>query len=75
MFFQSLKPKSNLKYNDLEIVFHFDNMASKPPAHLLAGNKTRKINTELSMPTIYIFVVAMVTSLVAFNQAIHILPR
>ena len=37
--------------------------------HISAGNKTRKLNTELSMATIYIFIVAMVTILLAFHLA------
>jgi len=35
--------------------------------HISAGNKTRKIITELSMATIYIFTVAMVTILMVFH--------
>ena len=35
--------------------------------HISVGNKTRKIITELSMATIYIFSVAMVTILMVFH--------
>ena len=75
MFLQSLNTKSNLEYKDFKIVSHFDKKHSKTAVffellqlgHISAGNKSYKINTELSMATIYIFTVAMVTILMVFH--------
>ena len=48
-------------------IFHID--------HIPAGNKTCELNTELSMATVSIFIVAMVTIMLAFHLASSILLR
>ena len=61
MFLQSLNPKSNFKYNDIKIMSYLENMPSKPATFLWASIWSYK----LSMANIYVFIVAMVTIMLA----------
>ena len=70
---KSQPKKKNLKYN--KIVFYLLTCHQNlllflellQFGHISAGNKIRNVNTELSLATIYIFIVAMVTILLAFH--------